>query len=238
MRSARENHTAHSTTHMSRSCCRALEGGAGGGCPVLVFGITRKLYVENVCSTASPWIEFPKNHRPVSERFWLTHRGYSPTGPARWLPEHKRLFRYQTMTNEEIIALPVKELALPQSHLYLWGTECAGFHRPASDGGRGALPIRPTWCGTKSRKDGGPDRRGSVSTSAMSLSWCSSGCGGSLRTLQPGRRMPNIIISQKREHSRKPDEQYQIIEECSPGPYLELFARHPAPRLDAVGQRD
>ncbi len=35
----------------------------------------------------------------------------------------------------------------------------------------------------------------------------------------------NYIGSRKREHSRKPDEQYDIIEACSPGPYLELFAR-------------
>jgi len=33
------------------------------------------------------------------------------------------------------------------------------------------------------------------------------------------------VASRKREHSRKPDEQYAIIEACSPGPYLELFAR-------------
>lgn len=35
----------------------------------------------------------------------------------------------------------------------------------------------------------------------------------------------NIIRSQKREHSKKPEELYDIIEACSPGPYLELFAR-------------
>jgi N6-adenosine-specific RNA methylase IME4 len=29
----------------------------------------------------------------------------------------------------------------------------------------------------------------------------------------------------KREHSRKLDELYPIIEACSPGPYVELFAR-------------
>lgn len=49
--------------------------------------------------------------------------------------------------------------------------------------------------------------------------------GKNARTLQPGRSQENIISSQKREHSRKPDEQYAIIEACSPGPYLELFAR-------------
>jgi len=53
------------------------------------------------------------------------------------------------------------------------------------------------------------------------------GVRGSMRTLQPGRTMPNIIISRKREHSRKPDELYRIIEQCSPGPYLELFNRVP-----------
>ena len=36
-----------STTHMSRLIPR-LEGGAGGGCPILVFGITQKLYVEDL----------------------------------------------------------------------------------------------------------------------------------------------------------------------------------------------
>src|SRR5690349_24620761 len=46
-----------------------------------------------------------------------------------------------------------------------------------------------------------------------------------MRTREAGRRQTNIIVSRKREHSRKPDEQYAIIEACSPGPYLELFAR-------------
>jgi N6-adenosine-specific RNA methylase IME4 len=45
------------------------------------------------------------------------------------------------------------------------------------------------------------------------------------RTLAPGRRQVNMIETRKREHSRKPDEQYELIEACSPGPYLEMFAR-------------
>jgi N6-adenosine-specific RNA methylase IME4 len=48
-----------------------------------------------------------------------------------------------------------------------------------------------------------------------------------MRTLDAGRRQTNIITTRKREHSRKPDELYSVIEACSPGPYLELFARHP-----------
>ena len=147
---------------------------------------------------------------------------------GKMAPEHKRLFRYQTMTNEEIIALPVKELALPQSHLYLWVPNAL-----VSLG----LQVMEAWGFTyktnmvwyKVRKDGGPDRRGVGFYFRNVTELVLFGVRGSLRTLQPGRRMPNIIISQKREHSRKPDEQYQIIEECSPGPYLELFARHQRP---------
>lgn len=147
---------------------------------------------------------------------------------GKMAPEHKRLFRYQTMTNEEIIALPVKELTLPQSHLYLWVPNAL-----VSIG----LQVMEAWGFTyktnmvwyKVRKDGGPDRRGVGFYFRNVTELVLFGVRGSLRTLQPGRRMPNIIISQKREHSRKPDEQYQIIEECSPGPYLELFARHPRP---------
>lgn len=59
--------------------------------------------------------------------------------------------------------------------------------------------------------------------------------GGSLRTLQPGRSQVNMIESRKREHSRKPDEQYPLIEACSPGPYLELFARYAQPGWSAWG---
>jgi N6-adenosine-specific RNA methylase IME4 len=53
------------------------------------------------------------------------------------------------------------------------------------------------------------------------------GVRGSMRTLAPGRRQVNLIASCKREHSRKPDELYPVVESCSPGPYLELFARPP-----------
>ena len=49
--------------------------------------------------------------------------------------------------------------------------------------------------------------------------------GKNARTLAPGRRQVNLLATRKREHSRKPDEQYEIIEACSRGPFIELFAR-------------
>jgi N6-adenosine-specific RNA methylase IME4 len=61
--------------------------------------------------------------------------------------------------------------------------------------------------------------------------------GKNARTLQPGRSQENIILSQKREHSRKPDEQYNLIEACSPGPYLEMFARGPRKKWTVWGNQ-
>jgi N6-adenosine-specific RNA methylase IME4 len=50
------------------------------------------------------------------------------------------------------------------------------------------------------------------------------GKGPAARTLAPGWRQVNLLATCKREHSRKTDEQH-IIEACSRGPYLEMFAR-------------
>jgi N6-adenosine-specific RNA methylase IME4 len=61
--------------------------------------------------------------------------------------------------------------------------------------------------------------------------------GKNARTLAPGRRQVNLISTRKREHSRKPDEQYAVIEACSPGPYLELFARGVRPNWTAWGNQ-
>ncbi len=145
---------------------------------------------------------------------------------GKMAPEHKRLYRYQTMTNEDIIKFPIKDLIAPKAHLYLWVPNAL-----ISLG----LEVMKTWGFTyktnliwyKVRKDGGPDRRGVGFYFRNVTEVVLFGVRGSMRTLQPGRTMPNIIVSQKREHSRKPDELYSIIEDCSPSPYLELFNRVP-----------
>lgn len=145
---------------------------------------------------------------------------------GKMAPEHKRLSRYGTMTLEDIVALPVHRLAAPTCHLYLWVPNAL-----IADGMR----VLEAWGFTyktnliwyKIRKDGGPDRRGVGfyfrNVTEMILFGIK---GQNARTLQPGRTQPNIILSQKREHSRKPDETYDLIEQCSKGPYLELFARN------------
>jgi len=139
-------------------------------------------------------------------------------------PEHRRLARYPTMALQEILELPIAQIALPQSHLYLWVPNALVLE---------GLEVMKRWGFTyktnivwyKVRKDGGPDGRGVGFYFRNVTELVLFGTRGNLRTSAPGRRQVNIIVSRKREHSRKPDELYQIIEKCSPGPYLELFAR-------------
>lgn len=145
---------------------------------------------------------------------------------GKMAPEHKRLSRYGTMALEEILELPVAQLAAPTAHLYLWVPNAL-----LADG----LEVMKRWgfmyktnlVWYKIRRDGGPDRRGvgfyfrNVTELVL---FGTRGING--RTLKPGRTMPNLLATRKREHSRKPDEIYDIVGACSPGPYLELFARH------------
>jgi N6-adenosine-specific RNA methylase IME4 len=121
---------------------------------------------------------------------------------------------------------PVAQIALPQSHLYLWVPNALvkeGLEVMA----RWGFTYKTNLVWHKVRKDGGPDGRGVGFYFRNVTELVLFGVRGkNNRTLAPGRRQVNIIISRKREHSRKPDELYDIIEACSPGPYLELFARH------------
>jgi len=143
---------------------------------------------------------------------------------GKMAPEHKRLHRYPTMSFEEIAALPVPEHAANPSHLYLWCPNALLAE---------ALHIMKAWGYTyktnlvwyKTRKDGGPDGRGVGFYFRNVTELLLFGVKGKLRTLQPGRRQVNVVACRKQEHSRKPEEFYEIIEACSPGPYLELFAR-------------
>lgn len=140
-------------------------------------------------------------------------------------PEHRRLSRYGTLTFEDIVRLPVGDIALPQSHLYLWIPN-ALLREGLEVMSRWGFSYKTNLVWYKIRKDGGPDGRGVGFYFRNVTELILFGVRGGLRTGAPGRRQVNIVSSRKREHSRKPDELYPIIEQCSPGPYLELFARH------------
>lgn len=152
-------------------------------------------------------------------------------------PEHRRLARYATMAIEDIAGIPVEDHVQETAHCYLWVPNAL-----LPDG----LEILQAWGFTyktniiwhKIRKDGGPDGRGVGFYFRNVTEILLFGVRGpSARTLAPGRRQVNYIAETKREHSRKPEGQYAIIESCSPGPYLEMFARHERPGWVSCGDQ-
>lgn len=144
---------------------------------------------------------------------------------GKMAPEHRRLKRYETLKTDDLCAMPVGDLAAERAHLYLW---CPNALLPEG------LRVMEAWGFTyksnvvwyKVRKDGGPDGRGVGFYFRNVTELLLFGVKGSMRTLAPGRRQTNVIVRRKEEHSRKPGDAYDIIESCSPGPYLELFARN------------
>jgi N6-adenosine-specific RNA methylase IME4 len=143
---------------------------------------------------------------------------------GKMAPEHKRLHRYHTMKIDEICALPIPKIASDKSHLYLWCPNALlawGLQAMKAWGFEYKTNI--VWL--KVRKDGGPDGRGVGFYYRNVTELVLFGTRGKLRTLKPGRRMVNLIATMKTGHSKKPDELYDMIEQCSPGPFLELFAR-------------
>jgi len=156
---------------------------------------------------------------------------------GKMAPEHKRLLRYPTMAVNEIMALPVQEIAAERSHLYLWVPNALlaeGLRVMAAWG----FTYKSNLIWYKVRKDGGPDGRGVGFYFRNVTEMILFGVRGGMRTLAPGRRQVNLLSTQKREHSRKPDEIFDIIERCSPGPYLELFARFERNGWDQWGNED
>ncbi len=152
-------------------------------------------------------------------------------------PEHRRLSRYGTLSVDQIASLPVSKLVASVAHLYLWVPNAL-----LPEG----LRVLEAWgfiyksniVWHKVRKDGGPDGRGVGFYFRNVTELILFGTRGkNARTLPPGRRQVNYIATRKREHSRKPDEQYSIIEACSPGPFLELFARGSRPGWCSFGDQ-
>jgi N6-adenosine-specific RNA methylase IME4 len=159
-------------------------------------------------------------HTMLADPAW---RFINSTGKVA--PEHRRLHRYTTMEVAEICALPVSRVMGSTAHLYLWVPNAL-----LTDG----LAVMKAWDFTyksnivwhKIRKDGGSDGRGVGFYFRNVTELLLFGVRGkNARTLAPRRRQVNFLETRKREHSRKPDEIYPIIEACSSGPFIELFAR-------------
>lgn len=156
---------------------------------------------------------------------------------GKMAPEHKRLNRYSTMKLNDIKKLPVSRVADEKSHLYLWVPNALlpeGLEVMKAWG----FEYKTNLIWEKVRKDGMPDGRGVGFYFRNVTEIVLFGVrGDNNRTLQPGRSQVNLLRSMKREHSRKPDEWIDLIERCSPGPYLELFARGDRANWDMWGNQ-
>jgi len=133
---------------------------------------------------------------------------------------------YPLMTVDEIADLPVGRLASTDAHLWLWVTNATLFAGKA---------VMEAW----------------GFTYRSCLTWVKPGLGLGSSYLRNNtehllfgtkgkapilyRSQPTWIFAPKQDHSHKPDEQYAIIERCSPGPYLELFARRKRPGWQVWG---
>ena len=140
-------------------------------------------------------------------------------------PEHKRLNRYPTMKLEDVMKLPVGDVADEKSHLYLWVPNALlpeGLQVMEAWG----FEYKTNLIWEKTRKDGEPDGRGVGFYFRNVTEILLFGIKGEKnRTLDPGRSQVNLIRAMKKEHSRKPEEFIDLIEKCSNAPYLEVFAR-------------
>ena len=156
---------------------------------------------------------------------------------GKMAPEHKRLNRYGTMDLDAIKELPVSEVAADTAHLYLWVPNALlpeGIEVLRAWG----FEYKSNLVWHKIRKDGGPDGRGVGFYFRNVTELILFGVNNkNARTLAPGRSQVNFLATQKREHSRKPDELYPLIEACSPGPFLEMFARGSRPGWSTWGKQ-
>lgn len=123
---------------------------------------------------------------------------------------------YDTMPYEEVLAMPVGDLAERNAHIYLWITNRSlpkGFALLEAWGFRYVTML--TWC--KPSIGMGNYFRGSTEHILF-------GVRGSLPLLENNQ---GTWFSAKRgkRHSEKPDEFYDLVERCSPGPWLDMFSR-------------
>lgn len=164
---------------------------------------------------------------------------------GNWTSRRDAEKHYPVMGIEDIKALPVRDMAAKDAHLFLWTTgpclrqafdviEAWGFRYSA---------VAFTWVKLKRSFDARQLRLvptadadlhvGLGLTTRKNAEFCLLGRRGNCR--RNSKSVREIIMAPVREHSRKPDEVYGRIEAYCDGPYLELFARQAWPGWDAWG---
>ncbi len=168
---------------------------------------------------------------------------YSATSDAK--PQTGRSSRmveghYETMSMEEIAALPVGDWIEDQAHLYLWITNPRLYGNTRDSGGRSITPLQIveawgfqyvtllTW----------------VKTGAPGMGFYFRGmtehvifAARNKLAIPSEKRESNVITASRQGHSEKPDAFYDLVERVSPGPYLDMFSRRARLGWDTWGDQ-
>lgn len=154
---------------------------------------------------------------------------------GNWTSRRDAEKHYAVMGIEDICAMPVKELAAKDAHLFIWTTgpclqqtfdviKAWGFRYSG---------VAFTW--VKFKKSHNPRQLRVLPTAESDLhvglglttrknaEFCLLARRGSAR--REAKNIREIIMAPVREHSRKPDEVYERVQRYCVGPYLELFSR-------------
>jgi N6-adenosine-specific RNA methylase IME4 len=151
----------------------------------------------------------------------------SPKGEGRSASQH-----YACMPLDAISALPVGELAAYDATLFLWACDpmLPQALRVIEQWGFTYKTIGFTWMKTNAKSDG--YFTGMGYWTRANAEHCLLATRGSPR--RQAKDVRRLIVSPRREHSRKPDETRTRIERLVDGPYIELFARTRAPGWDVA----
>lgn len=148
-------------------------------------------------------------------------RGGEYRGGARWRTHVNRpsSLPYQTLSLEDIVALPVAGLSFPDSHLYLWVPNAYLRHAHAVCEAWGFTPSQVlVWAKTPR----GLGLGGAFTNTAEFVLFARRG------SLRASKRIDTTWFHWTRphnKHSAKPEAFLDLVEQVSPGPYVELFAR-------------
>lgn len=134
---------------------------------------------------------------------------------------------YDLMTLDDIKNMPVADLCNENAHLWLWVTN--GLLKEGIEVMEAwGFTLRSPFYWIKPRIGLGNYLRNASETILF---------GTRGKAPIQFKAQPNWLFAPLQDHSHKPEEQYAIIERCSPGPYLELFARRNQPGWDAWGNQ-
>lgn len=193
-----------------------------------------------------PFADLPRKHFGciVADPPWH-FRARTALQMSNWTSRRDAEKHYTVMGSNDVMALPVKDLAAKDSHLFLWTTgpclrqafdviEAWGFRYSA---------IAFTWVKMRRTYDAAQLRVlplvdydlhvGLGLTTRKNAEFCLLGRRGNAH--RNAKDIREIILSPVRQHSRKPDEAYRRIERYCDGPRLDLFSREDRPGWTSWG---